>query len=71
MPSRERSTSKVPMRVRYGDAPFTVPVTEMRLSVPSAALKRVSLLPRAMRKDLSTSCGQQILAVRVFATHDW
>lgn len=63
MPSRDRSTSKVPMRVRYGAEPFTVPMTEMRLSLPIAALKRVSLLPSAMRRELSTSCRLQPLCI--------
>lgn len=48
--------SKVPIRVRYGAPALTVPVTEMRLSDPSAALNLVSLDPSDTLRDLSAAC---------------
>ena len=56
MPSMSRSTSKVPMRVRQGWPPLTVPVMLISFLVPTAALNTAFWVPRETRNDVSTSC---------------
>ena len=56
MPSMSRSTSKVPILVRQGWPPLTVPVTLISFRVPTAALNTAFWVPRDTRSDVSTSC---------------
>ena len=59
----------MPTRVRYDCVPLTVPATEMRLSVPSAALNLVSLVPRDTFSDSRTSCKCKQMAQRICREH--